>query len=386
MKKRKICIVTGTRAEYGLLYLLMKEIDNDKELDLQVVATGMHLSSEFGNTFKEIENDGFKISAKADVLVSSDSNSGISKSMGLTIISFSQIFKDLKPDLCIILGDRFEIFSVAATAMIFRIPIAHIHGGESTEGLIDEAIRHSITKMSHLHFVANKEYKNRVIQLGENPDRVFNVGSLGVENISKLKLLNKSTLEDAINFRFGQKTFLITYHPTTLEINTSKKHFSELLKALDNYQNAKFIFTLPNSDNDGRIIMEMIYDYVNKNTKNSISFKSMGKINYLSTLKYVDVVLGNSSSGIIEVPSFNIPSINIGDRQKGRMKSKSVIDCLPKKDLIIKAINKSLSNDFKEKIKKYSNPYDGGMVSSKIKKVIKKTNLSSILKKKFYKI
>jgi GDP/UDP-N,N'-diacetylbacillosamine 2-epimerase (hydrolysing) len=384
IKKRKICIITGTRAEYGLFYWLMKEIDNDKDLELQIVVTGMHLSPEFGNTYKEIEKDGFKISAKVDVLLSSDSSSGISKSMGLAMISFAEVLNELKPDLCVILGDRFEIFSVAATAMIYRIPIAHIHGGEATEGMIDEAIRHSITKMSHLHFVANDEYLKRVIQLGENPKTVFNVGSLGVENISRLNLLDRSSFEKQINFKLGKKNFLITYHPTTLEKNTSKKHFEELLAAIEKFKNVKIIFTMPNSDNDGRIIKDMINEYVSKNMNKSIVFKSMGQVNYLSALKHADLVIGNSSSGLIEAPSFNIPTINIGDRQKGRIKAKSVIDAAPNSDSIFKAINKSLSKNFRTKIKNITNPYDGGRVSSKIKKIIGEYNLKLILKKEFY--
>ena len=338
MIRRKICVVTGTRAEYGLLYWLMKEIDADKDLELQVIVTGMHLSPEFGNTYEQIEKDGFVIDRKVDIELTSDSEISISKSMGLGMIGFASALDDLKPDLCVVLGDRFEIFSAVSAAMIAKVPVAHLHGGEITEGAFDESIRHSITKMSHLHFTATKEYKNRVIQLGECPNRVFNVGGLGIDNINKLKLLNKDDFEKSIDFNLGEKNILVTFHPVTLEASTSKNQFQELLNSISELKDTKIIFTKANSDTDGRIINSMVDDYTAKHI-NTIAFASMGQLNYLSALQFVDVVVGNSSSGLAEAPSFNIATIDIGDRQKGRIKADSVISCLPGKDSIGKAFD-----------------------------------------------
>jgi GDP/UDP-N,N'-diacetylbacillosamine 2-epimerase (hydrolysing) len=383
MKKRRICVVTGTRAEYGLLYWLMKEINNDDAMELQLVVTGMHLSEEFGNTYKEIEKDGFTIDNKVDISLTSDTEVAISKSMGIGIIGFADVFNDLKPELIVVLGDRFEIFSAVSVAMIAKIPVAHLHGGEATECLIDESIRHSVTKMSHLHFAATDEYRNRIIQLGEQPERVFNVGGLGIDNINKLKLLPKVDFEDAINFKLGDKNILITFHPVTLEKSTSESQFQELLKSISNLKNTKIIFTKANSDTDGRVINSMIDDYVAKND-NTIAFKSMGQLNYLSALQFMDAVLGNSSSGLTEVPSFKIGTIDIGDRQKGRIKAKSIITCLPKKENIDSAIVKLYSPKFQEIINNVINPYGKGGASKKIKKIIKDFNLDNIVKKSFF--
>ena len=383
MTKRKICVVTGTRAEYGLLYWLMKEINDDDAMELQLVVTGMHLSEEFGNTYKQIEKDGFAIDNKVDISLTSDTEIAISKSMGIGIIGFADVFNDLKPELIVVLGDRFEIFSAVSAAMIAKIPIAHIHGGESTEGVIDEPIRHSITKMSHLHFAATEEYRNRIIQLGEQPNSVFNVGGLGLDNINKLKLLSKVDFEDAINFKLGDKNILVTFHPVTLEKSTSESQFQELLMSITNLKNTKIIFTKANSDTDGRIINSMVDDYVAKND-NTIAFKSMGQLNYLSALQFMDAVLGNSSSGLIEAPSFKIGTIDIGDRQKGRIKAMSVLSCLPKKESIDSALVKLYSQKFQDNINKVVNPYGLGGASKKIVKIIKNTNLDNIVKKSFF--
>ena len=380
---RKICVITGTRAEYGLLYWLMKEIDADKDLELQIIVTGMHLSKEFGNTYQQIENDGFSINKKVDISLVSDSEVGISKSMGLAMIGLSGAFKDLRPDLIVILGDRFEIFSAASAAMIAKIPIAHLHGGEATEGAFDESIRHSITKMSHLHFTATNKYKDRVVQLGEQPDRVFNVGGLGIDNINKLKLLSKSDLENVINFSFGEKNILVTFHPVTLENSTAKVQFKELLDSINELQNTKIIFTKANSDTDGRIINSMIDAYVD-DYDNTIAFTSMGQLNYLSALQFMDAVVGNSSSGLLEAPSFNIGTIDIGDRQKGRIKADSVISCLPNKKNIDNALKKLYSKDFQNIVKNVKNPYEKGGASKSILDIIKNFNLDNILKKTFY--
>ena len=347
MIKRKICIVTGSRAEYGLLYWLIKEIEFDKKLKLQLIATGMHLSSKFGLTHKVIEED-FKINKKINIRLNSDTSLGISRSMGIAQKSFAEAFEKLKPDIVVVLGDRYEIFSAASAAMIAKIPIAHIHGGEITEGSWDDSIRHCITKMSHLHFTATEEYKKRVIQLGEIPSQVFNTGGMGIENIKRLKLLNKNQFEKSINFKLNQKNIIVTFHPVTLEDNSARKQFQELLNAVNELKNTNIIFTKTNSDLNGNVINQMIDHYTSKNPKKSIGFTSLGQLRYLSALKHMDAVVGNSSSGLLEAPSFKIGTINIGDRQKGRIKAKSVIDCLANKKDITKALKKLYSKDFQK--------------------------------------
>ena len=383
MTKRKICVVTGTRAEYGLLYWLMKEIEADKELQLQLIVTGMHLSPEFGLTYKEIEKE-FKIDKKIEMLLSSDTSIGISKSMGLAQISFAEAYEELKSNIVVVLGDRYEIFSATSAAMIARIPIAHLHGGETTEGAFDESIRHSITKMSHLHFTATQEYKNRVIQLGEHPSKVFNVGGMGIENIKRLKLLNKEEFEKSIEFKLNKKNILVTFHPVTLENSTAKEQFQELLDAIDELEDTNIIFTKANSDTNGRIINQMIDEYVAKNYHKSIGFISLGQQRYLSALQYVDAVVGNSSSGLLEAPSFKIGTINIGDRQKGRIKAKSVINSEVNKTSILKSFSKLYSKAFQDLIEESKNPYGDGIASRKIIEIIKNEDLRNILKKSFY--
>ena len=383
---RKICVITGTRAEFGLLYCTIKAIEENKDLQLQLIATGMHLSPEFGLTYKAIEKAGFTIDKKIEILLSSDTPIGISKSMGLAMISFSEAFAELKPDIILVLGDRFEIFSAVSAAMIARIPIAHCHGGEATEGLIDESIRHSITKMSQIHFCATEAYKKRIIQLGENPNKVFNVGALGLENIAKLKLLSKKDFEASINFKLDKKyTFLVTFHPVTLEKSTSGEQVQQLLDALDKIENCKIIFTKANSDTDGRIVNQMIDDYVAKNTSKAVCFTSLGQLRYLSALQYVNAVIGNSSSGLLEAPSFKIGTVNIGDRQRGRIMANSVIQCNCSSQDIEIAINKAISTEFKEILKTIENPYKGVETPSKeIVEVLKSIDLNDILKKQFY--
>ncbi|MGJ0494650.1 UDP-N-acetylglucosamine 2-epimerase [Aliarcobacter cryaerophilus] len=381
--KRKVCVVTGTRAEYGLLYWLLKEIEADKDLELQLIATGMHLSPEFGLTYKEIEKE-FSVNKKIEMLLSSDTSVGISKSMGLAQISFAESYDELKPDIVIVLGDRYEIFSATSAAMIARIPIAHIHGGEKTEGAFDESIRHSITKISHLHFTATEEYKNRVIQLGEHPSRVFNVGGMGIENIKRLELLNKKEFEKSIEFKLNSKNILVTFHPVTLENSTAQEQFKELLDAIDELEDTNIIFTKANSDTDGRVINQMIDEYVTKNSNKSIVFTSLGQLRYLSALQYVDAVVGNSSSGLAEAPSFKIGTINIGDRQKGRIKASSVIDCEPNKNSILNSFEKLYSKEFQETLKTTINPYGDGCASKRIVEILKSVDLENILKKSFY--
>lgn len=375
---RKICVVTSTRAEYGIMSRLIKNLESDSDVELQLIVTGTHLSKKFGNTITEITS---KITEKIDIDIEKDP----SISMSVAIKKFSNIFKKLKPDILVVLGDRYEIMAVAISAILNNIPIAHIHGGETTEGAIDEAIRHSITKMSHLHFTSCQEYRNRVIQLGENPERVFNVGSLGVENITKMVLLNKDQLEKSLNFQFSSKNLMITFHPVTLENMTSKEQFQELLSALDELKNTKIIFTKPNSDKGNQEIINLIDSYV-KTRKNTVAFTSMGALKYLSTLQFIDAVIGNSSSGIIEAPSFNISTVNIGDRQKGRIQASSIINCEPQKDKILKAIAKIYSEDFKENLLTTKNPYYKENTVDQIINVLKSFDLNGIIKKSFYNI
>lgn len=384
MNKRKICIVTGTRAEYGLLYWLMKEIEVDQELELQVVVTGMHLSPEFGLTYKLIEQDGFRIHERVEMLLSSDTPVGIATSLGLGTIGFASAFDRLKPDLIVILGDRFEAMAAAQAAMIARIPIAHLYGGETTEGVIDEAIRHSITKMAQYHFVSTESYRRRVIQLGEHPERVFNVGAIGLDNIRKMTLLDKREFEKSIDFDLGELNFLVTYHPVTLDKSGPADTMNELFAALDNFLDAKIIFTKPNSDTDGRIISKMIDEYVSRNKVRSIAFTSLGQLRYLSAISHVDAVIGNSSSGIIEVPSFKKPTINLGTRQRGRFRTDSIIDCEEQRDSITEAIQKSISREFQQKLHVLSSPYGEEYVSLKIKNIIKDVNVNNALIKSFY--
>lgn len=380
---RKICVITGARAEYGLLRWVMQGIKDDPELTLQVIATGMHLSPEFGLTYREIEKDGFKIDRKVEMLTSSDTPVGIAKSMGLGLIGFADALNELSPDLIVVLGDRFEIFAAVAAALVARIPVAHLHGGEATEGLIDEAIRHSITKMSHLHFVAAEEYRQRVIQLGEQPERVFLVGGLGVDNIKRLKLLDRAELEASLDFELGQKNLLITFHPVTLETATALDQMEELLATLAELKNTQLIFTLPNADTDGRALMKMVEQFVAQHP-NARAYTSLGQLRYLSCIAQVDGVVGNSSSGLAEVPSLKKGTINIGDRQRGRLQAASVINCEPTRESIEAALKRLYSADFQVSLSQVLNPYGEGGASEKIVASIKSAPLEDVLKKRFY--
>ena len=383
--KRKICIVTGTRAEYGLLYWLMKEVDADPDLQLQIIATGMHLSPEFGLTYQQIEADGFTIDAKVEMLLSSDSPVGITKSMGLGVIGFADALDRLKPDILVVLGDRFEILAAAQAAMVARIPIAHIHGGEATEGVIDEAIRHAVSKMSHLHFTAAEPYRKRVIQLGEAPERVFNTGAVGLDNLTQLNLLNRAELEKALDFKLSPApVILCTYHPVTLSADGAGYVLGELLKALDRLPSARVIFTKGNADTGGRVINQMIDDYALKNLERVAAFVSLGQVRYLSLLREVDVVLGNSSSGIVEAPTARTPTVNIGDRQRGRLKAPSIIDCGESADSILIAIEKALSPEFQKIAAKGETFFGEDGASKRIKQVLKEASLEGILLKRFH--
>ncbi len=381
--KRKICIVTGSRAEYGLLRPLLEEIRADKNLSLQLIVTGMHLSKEFGLTYKEIVKDKFKIDAKIKMLSNSDNSVDISKSMGVAMEPFAKAYKRLNPDIIVVLGDRFEILAAVTAAMICRIPMAHLNGGERTEGVIDEAIRHAITKMSHLHFTATREYRKRVIQLGESPKRVFNVGEVGLDNVKSLKLLSKKDVEKKTGIKFKERNILVTFHPVTL-CGSSGKQFKEVLMALDQLKDTFIIFTKANADMGGRAINKMIDSYVSRNKDKSRAFVSMGQLLYLSTLRIVGAVVGNSSSGIVEAPSFHIGSINIGDRQKGRIIAKSVIHCKTTRAAIMQALKKLYSKSFQKELKGIKNPYGNGGSSVKVKNILKKVSLKNVLNKAFY--
>jgi GDP/UDP-N,N'-diacetylbacillosamine 2-epimerase (hydrolysing) len=380
---RKICFITGSRAEYGLLSQVIKGVQDDDELSLQVIVTGMHLSPEFGLTFHEIEQDGFHIDYKVEILSKSDSPNAISKSMGHGLIGFADAFTELQPDLIVVLGDRFEILSAVASAQVFKIPVAHIHGGELTEGLCDDAFRHAITKMSHIHFVAAEEYQTRVIQLGEQPESVFLSGGLGVDIISKVKLLSREELERSLNFKFGSKNLLITFHPVTLENNTSSIQMRQLLISLKKLNNTKLIFTLPNADSGGRELIKIVERFVSQNS-NSCSFKSLGQLRYLSCVNQVDAVVGNSSSALLEVPSFKKGTLNIGDRQKGRLQSKSVINCDSNSESISTGLELLYSDNFRTKLQKAINPYGSGGATEFILSKIKGAELKGIIVKKFY--
>lgn len=380
---RAVCVVTGTRADYGLLRWVMEGIRQSPDLHLQVIATGMHLSPEFGLTYREIEKDGFAIDRKVEMLLSSDTPAGVTKSMGLGLIGFGEAIEQLKPDLMLLLGDRFEIFAAAAAAMVARVPLAHLHGGETTEGAIDEAIRHSITKMSHLHFVAAEEYRRRVVQLGEAPERVFLVGGLGIDNIKRLDLLDRAALEASLDFKLGPKNLLVTFHPVTLEKSTAGAQMTELLAALDALEDTHLIFTMPNADTDGRILIAMIEQFVATHP-NARVYTSLGQMRYLSCISQVDGVVGNSSSGLIEVPSFRKGTVNIGDRQRGRLKAGSVIDCAPDRQSIADALRTLYSAEFQSRLATVRNPYGEGGASDKVVRVLQEYPLDQLLKKPFY--
>ena len=380
---KKICVVTGTRAEYGLLRWVMEGIRQSPVLELQLIATGMHLSPEFGLTVEAIEEDGFQVDRKVEMLLSSDTAIGVTKSMGLGMIGFADAVAELKPDLMLVLGDRYEIFAAAAAAMIARVPMAHLHGGEATEGVIDEPIRHSVTKMSHLHFVAAEQYRQRVIQLGEEPDRVFNVGGLGIDNILRLKLLSREELEGALDFKLAPRNLLITFHPVTLEHDTSGQQMDELLAALAELQDTGLIFTMPNADTEGRVLFEKIEEFCAQHPRAN-AYTSLGQLRYLSCIQHVDGVVGNSSSGLAEVPTFKKGTINIGDRQRGRLRAASVIDCEPKRASIRAALGELFSAEFQSRLPAVKNPYGNGGASDAIVEELEQRPLDELLKKHFY--
>ncbi|MEA4804376.1 UDP-N-acetylglucosamine 2-epimerase [Acetobacterium wieringae] len=368
--KKKIVIATATRAEYGLLKPLIIKLNNEEAFEIEIAVTGAHLSPEFGLTYREIEEDHIVINEKIEILLNSDTPTAISKTMGLALFGFADYFSRINPDLLIVLGDRYETLAIVLAAMNQRIPVVHLYGGDTTEGAIDEAIRHSITKLSYLHFTSNEDSYKRVIQLGEDPERVFCVGSLGIENILNEDLLTKEALEKSLNTKLDIPYALVTFHPVTLENGHSDKQLTALFKALDHFKDIKFIITKSNADSGGRIINKKIDDYVEEKENVSV-YASLGMKRYLSALKYCSMVIGNSSSGLIEAPSFFVPTINIGSRQKGRLQATSVINCESNKDEIIKAIELAKTPEFKAIARLTVNPYGDGNTSDKIIEAIK---------------
>ncbi len=380
---RKICFVTGTRAEYGLLFPLLKEVAVDKNLSMQLVVTGSHLSTEFGNTVSEIKADGFSVDREIPIL-SGDTPKAVCDAMAKATSGFSEAFSTLQPDIIVLLGDRYELLSAAAAATVLQIPLAHISGGEITMGAIDDAFRHSITKMSHLHFTSTEVYRKRVVQLGESPSRVFNVGALSVDNIKATKLSGKKELEEALGFRFAKKNILITYHPETISDLSPEKGFEELLASLDKLEDTLLIFTYPNADSHGAALIKRLEDYVDKNKRKAVKFRSLGRKNYLSMLRYVDVMVGNSSSGITEGPVMGIPAVNIGDRQAGRLIASSIINCKPSQAAISAAIRKAYGPAFRKDLQKMKHPYGDGKAAKKIREVLRSYVLEGIQKKRFH--
>ncbi|OGS08960.1 MAG: UDP-N-acetyl-D-glucosamine 2-epimerase, UDP-hydrolysing [Elusimicrobia bacterium RIFOXYA12_FULL_51_18] len=385
MRRFKICVFTGTRAEYGLLRPLMRLIRADKDSLLQVIASGTHLSPKFGLTYREILKDGFKIDMKARMRVGNDSPAGLCAAMSDGLVSIARAYDRLGPDAVVILGDRFEALSAAIASVLMRIPIIHLHGGESTFGVIDESIRHSITKMSWLHFTSTEKYRKRVIQLGEEPSRVFKVGAVGLDSVRTLKLLEKPDLERRLGIVFDGPVAAVTFHPATLESGSAGEQFLALLNALDLFPDLKLVFTMPNADTGRGEIVKLVKRYVRANSKRARAFISLGQLGYLSLLKHAAIVIGNSSSGIIEAPSFRIPTVNIGDRQRGRVQGPTVIDCAPRSADIAAAIKRGLTIGFLKKCGVSKNPYGDGKASPRIFAVLKaRIRKGADLKKVFY--
>ena len=365
---RKICVFTGTRAEYGLLYWLMKDIQASATLELQVIVSGMHLSPEFGETWKQVEQDGFNIDAKVEMLLSSDTAVGVVKSMGLGVIGFADTLDRLRPSALVVLGDRFESLAIVQAAHIMRIPVVHLHGGEITEGAFDDAIRHAITKMSNWHFVAAEPYRKRVIQMGEDPSTVFNAGAIGLDHIKRSPMMSLDELSESLSFKLQEPYLVVTYHPVTLLDEEPVASFKTLLAALDQFPDYKIILTYPNADNGGRAIISLLEEYAQHQPERVLAIPSLGFKRYLSAIARASAVVGNSSSGIIEVPSFGIPTVNIGTRQLGRLAAESVLHCAPEGAALTETLEKALSPEFAHFCKSTHNPYGQGDASSRITK------------------
>jgi GDP/UDP-N,N'-diacetylbacillosamine 2-epimerase (hydrolysing) len=381
---RTICVMTGTRAEYGLLRWVMEGIVAASGLRLQVVVTGMHLSPEYGSTYLEIERDGFTIDRKVEAQLSSDTGAGVAKSMALATLGFADALADLAPDVLVVLGDRYEVFAAASAALFARIPVAHIHGGEVTEAAVDDSIRHAVTKLAHLHFVAADEYRRRVIQLGEDPERVFQVGGLGLDGIRRHELFDREQLERELDFELGERSLLVTFHPETLADRPATAQVHELLAALDDSRpDTRIVFTMPNSDAEGWTIREMIEAYVAARP-NARGYVSLGQRRYLSLVKQVDAVVGNSSSGIMEAPSLGTPTVNIGRRQRGRLRAGSIVDCEAERHAIATAIETVFSDGFRRAAERTTNPYGEGGASDRIVDILASIDLGRLCGKRFH--
>jgi len=381
--KRRVCVVTGSRAEYGLLRWVMQGIKESELLELQLLVTGSHLSQAFGETYREIEANGFRIDRKIDLELGADTNLSIANAMALALNGFAQALQDLQPDLLLVLGDRYEIFAAAAAAMVSRVPIAHLHGGETTEGAIDEAIRHAITKMAHMHFVAAPDYERRVIQLGEDPERVYMVGGLGIDSILRQPVLSRAELSESLDFQFLARNLLVTFHPVTLENASGTLQMSELLQALSTQNDTGLIFTMPNADAGALGMTVQVEQFVAAHP-NARLYSSLGQQRYFSCIRQVDGVIGNSSSGLLEVPSFGKGTINIGDRQRGRLMATSVIQCEPVKAAILNAVHSLYSEGFQSQLMDVCNPYGDGGASGEIVRILENCSLTNILKKSFH--
>lgn len=380
--KRRVCVVTGSRAEYGLLKWLLRDLDAAESVELQLIVTGAHLAPEFGLTYQEIEADGFRINRKIESLLSSDTAVGAAKSIGLGMIAFADAFAELSPDILVVLGDRYELLAPVSAALVSRIPVAHIHGGEVTVGAIDDAVRHAVTKLSHLHFVATEDYRRRVVQLGEHPDRVRVVGGLGVDAISRIRLLDQIALSRAIGFEFGDRNLLVTFHPETLSDKSPESQVNALLKALDGFPDVNLVITYPNADVGGQAIAEVLEAYAMQRPGTKV-FRSLGQLNYLSCLQYVDGVVGNSSSGLLEVPTFQKGTINIGQRQSGRPRAASVIDCDAEVEAISAALARLFSDEFRSTLSCVENPYGNGGASRQIVAILESVDFGELLHKSF---
>lgn len=382
--RRKVCVVTGSRAEYGLLRPLLSAIKEDAALRLQVVVTGMHLSSKYGNTWRDVVADGFEIDERVEMPLASDTAHAINIAMAQGQVGFSTAWQRLRPDLVVVLGDRFEIMAAAIAAMIHRLPIAHIHGGEASEGLIDEAIRHSISKMAQLHFTAADPYRKRVIQLGEDPRHVHNVGALAADNIAALPRLSRPALEEAIGFDLNGPLFLVTYHPVTLSETETASGIDALLEALEQFPEARVIFTQANADTGGCLVNHRIDSYVSRHPDRCASFKSLGAVRYLSAMRLASAVIGNSSSGIIEAPIMGVPTVNIGDRQRGRLRAASILDCAEDASAIVEAINQAQTGDFRRRIADMPSPYGDGQTAQRICRHLREAELDGLINKRFH--
>lgn len=383
---RKVCIVTGTRAEWGLLSGIARQLNMCSDIDLQIIATNMHLSDRHGHTIDEILQEGFKVSAQVPMLDDANSDCDTVRSMAKCMHGMAEAFDNLRPHIVVLLGDRFEMLAVATAATIMRIPIVHLHGGEISEGAIDDSMRHAITKLSALHLTSTEEYRQRVIQMGENPERVINTGAIGVYNVMNVATMTLEQLRESLDFEIDHNTLLVTLHPATLDTTPIRTRCQALLNALDCFPNNKLLITYPNNDPDGMIIIEMIEQYARLHPTRVKLIPSLGLTRYMSALKYVAAVVGNSSSGIIEVPSLGIPTVNIGCRQKGRIAATSVIDCEPDTDSIVQAITKALSNDFKAQAQKTVNPYYRPDTLQLIVKAIATTPIETLHTKHFHDI